>query len=83
MFVSDIEFWSRTPGWSASLMVVTPDEKWTYLVGESRTALAFSKLAAPTSTTGVFLSVHPITRACVADRLELKGFLTKNMHWVQ
>lgn len=83
MFISDLEYWARTPGWSVSLMVRVPDDNWSYLVGEPRTALAFSKLTPPTSSTGLFLSVHPITRACVAERLELKGFVAKNMHWVQ
>lgn len=83
MFVSDIEYWTRTPGWSSSLMIKINDGKWDYLVGESHTATGFATVPPPKSSSVIFLSVHPVTRAAVADRLGLKGFTSNQMHWVQ
>lgn len=82
MFVADLEFWARTPGWTVSLMVVSPTPEWQYLVGRPEQATAFTKIPTPTASTGVFFSVYPVTRAPVCGRFETKGYRANQMHWV-
>lgn len=84
MYVADLEFWTRAPGWSLSVMVdrVPKGAKWEGTVGSSRNAIGFKDVPESSPGAGVFLSVHPITRVSVSDRFEHKGFKRTQLHWI-
>ncbi len=83
MFIADLEFWSRTPGWTISLMVVSSFTEWKYLEGRPEQPTAFTKVPKPTASTGIFFSVYPVNRAPICNRFETKGYHTSQIYWVQ
>ena len=82
-FLSEIEYWIKTTKWTIDVMVSNDAPKdWKYLEGDINSSIAYRKIPDSNSSTAVFASVYNAQKAEISDKLDTKGYKTKQVFWI-